>query len=404
MEIGETPFDHHSAAYVERSHSILRRLRAECPVAHTSAHGGYHVATRYRDVAQAARDDVTYSSAWLPGEGQPKGIAIPPTLVRFGFIMMDPPESLKHRRAINPLFSPAAVERLLPRLRHHVTLAIDEFIEKGRCDLVHDLADRVPAMATIEVMGLDLADWRRYVEHFHHSVSADATTDQYRDEHGPDNWVIRTLREAIRERRVRPRGDGLTYMINQPIDGVPMTDESAVENLLLILVGGFDTSAALLSNALLHLSRVTEDRDRLVADPALLETATEEFLRYFSPVQNLGRTVTRPTVLGDRHLELGDRVLLCWASANLDEEEFAEPERILLERFPNRHQAFGLGTHRCAGSHLARAEFKATLTEVLKRLPDYRVLEAECLRYPSIGSNNGWMSMPAVFTPGPRSG
>jgi cytochrome P450 len=224
----------------------------------------------------------------------------------------------------------------------------------------------------------------------------------YEKEYGPDNWVIESIRAAIRARRERPRTDGLTYMINQPIDGAAMTDEDAVENLLLIMIGGFDTSAALLSNALLYLSENPSERERLRSDPTLIDSATEEFLRFFSPVQNLGRNVTAETVLGGEELKPGDRVLLCWASANLDEEEFPEADQIILDRFPNRHQAFGLGTHRCAGSHLARAEFKISLGEILRRLPDYQVRREHAKRYPSIGSNNGWMSMPAAFTPGTK--
>jgi cytochrome P450 len=108
--------------------------------------------------------------------------------------------------------------------------------------------------------------------------------------------------------------------------------------------------------------------------------------------------------VGGQHIEAGDRLVLSWSSANFDESVFDRPDEVILDRFPNRHQAFGLGIHRCLGSNLARAEFAVVLEEVLRRLPDY-VIDAERARhYPTIGIVNGWITLPATFTAGPRAG
>ena len=394
-------FDHHAPEFVESSHSVYARLRAECPIPRSGRHGGFYVATRYADVASMARNDALFSSEWR-ADGSRDGVSIPRLPHGHGFIEMDPPESLKYRRAINPMFSPSAVEELLPRIRHHITAAIDDFIERGECDIVHDFADRVPAAVTLEMMGLPSENWRRWVDYFHGETSHDIDDPSYHELYGAENWALTTLQEAIADRRARPRPDGLTWVISREIDGQPMRDDAAVEVMFLLMVGGFDTSAAIISNSLFYLSQNPGARLRLMEDPGLLDSACEEFLRYYSPVQTLARTVTADVDVSGVRLKAGDRVLLSWASADLDGAEFPDPEEIILDRFPNRHVAFGVGTHRCAGSHLARAEFRIALEETFSRLPDLRIDPATAVRYPSIGFNNGWLSMPARFRPGRR--
>ena len=169
-----------------------------------------------------------------------------------------------------------------------------------------------------------------------------------------------------------------------------------------IINGGVDTTTVLLANALEYLDRNHDLRRRLVDEPALLPSATEEFLRYFSPVQAFSRTVARDVELGGQQLERGDRVLLCFGSANRDESEFPAADEFVADRFPNRHVAFGLGKHRCIGSTLARTEFMIMLDEVLARMPDYEIDRDASERYVSLGIVNGWIRMPGRFTPGPR--
>ena len=137
--------------------------------------------------------------------------------------------------------------------------------------------------------------------------------------------------------------------------------------------------------------------------PGLLETATEEFLRLYTPVRTFARSVTRDTELGGCTLRKGDRVLLSELSASHDEHEFADADRFVPDRFPNKHLAFGMGIHRCPGSHLARVEFKRIVSEVFRRMPDYRLVEEEIRAYPNWATIGGWLTVPAVFTPGKRS-
>ncbi len=128
----------------------------------------------------------------------------------------------------------------------------------------------------------------------------------------------------------------------------------------------------------------------------------EEFLRYFSPTQALARTVTHDMEFAGCRMLQGDRVLLAWSSANRDPAQFENPDEVNIERWPNRHSAFGIGIHRCAGSHLGRAMARELLSQILNRMGDY-VVNLDALEpYPHQGTNNGWKSIPATFTPGPR--
>ena len=165
--------------------------------------------------------------------------------------------------------------------------------------------------------------------------------------------------------------------------------------MLLLIGGGVDTTTALTSAALVHLGRDLELRGRLIAEPALLPTATEELLRVYPPSRTHARTVTRDVELGGCWLRAGDRVLLGEASACHDDLAFPDADRFVADRSPNRHVAFGMGIHRCVGSHLARLEAVEILTAVLERIPDYQL--GEVVEYPNWAAIGGWASIPVTL-------
>jgi cytochrome P450 len=357
------------------------------------------VTTGYDDVAHVTRDDRVFSSAWLgPYAG---GVTLPPNNgYRMAFIEMDPPDSLKFRRIVNPLFASSAVERVTGYIRSVARNALNGFIEQGRADIVCDYAEVIPALSTMHVMGLPTDNWREYVEFFHHLVGAPPGSDERDESAKDDNVVQQSLSALLDDRRRKPRDDGLTCLVQARIDGKPLSDREALECATLIMIGGLDTTAALLSNTVLYLAENPHERRRLRERPELLSSACEEMLRYFSPVQNLARNVTEDCELGGRTLRAGDRVLVSWAAANRDPAHFPNPEEVDLERSPNRHQAFGLGTHRCVGAALARREFEVAIGELLRVIPDFSVEVEAARRYDRVGANNGWTSMPIVFEPG----
>jgi cytochrome P450 len=168
---------------------------------------------------------------------------------------------------------------------------------------------------------------------------------------------------------------------------------------MLTIGGGVDTTTALTSAALVHLGRNLDDRARLSADPGLLDTATEEFLRLYPPARTHARTLARDTDFGGCAMRAGDRALLSEISANRDQAAFPDAERFLIDRFPNRHVSFGVGIHRCPGSHLARLEFKTMVRRVMDRLPDFVLDEDAVSEYPNWSMLGGWAAIPVSFAP-----
>ena len=390
-------FDHHTSEFADDPWSPLANLRATCPVAFTENHDGYWVVTSYDEIKAVAQDDVRFSSA--------SGITIPDkknTGQRSIPIEMDPPDFLAFRKILHPMLSPAAVERITPVVERVVQAAIYEFIESGRGDLVHDLADPLPAMTTLHKLGLPVEQWREYSEPMHQVVFLRQGNPERAGAMAGLQMISEALYETIAARRAAPRDDMISYLVGCEVNGRLVTDDEVKDMAYLVIQGGFDTTGSAISNALLHLGRDPALRQRLIDEPEIMNTAIEEFLRYEAPQLALARTALVDVELGGRDIKAGDKRLLVWASANRDASWFDNPDAIDLDRFPNRHMTFGLGAHRCLGSTLARAQIKVALTAVLRRLPDYAIDESQATRPETVGIAYGMYAMPATFTPGQR--
>ncbi len=404
MTANEKPvvdFDHHSKEYADGWRAVTADLRKRCPVAWTDAHDGYWVASSYDAVRQAALDDETFSSDNdIAGERHGgKGTAIPSAPLRLIPLEVDPPLFTDYRKLLNPLFSPSAAEPWRPFLRQVTNAMIDRVCEKGELDIVHDIASPIPAMLTMSLLGLPLEGWERVATPFHEISWAVPGSEMYTRAIEGLFTILGEIAVVLKARKEEPREDLLTFLAHAEIEGRPLTEEEAIQICFLQLIGGVDTSTGLLSHSLAWLADHPDDSKRLVEDPAYLKTATEEFLRWASPAPALARTVTAPTTLGGQSLCPGDRLLLSWASANQDATVFDDPETVQLDRTPNRHQAFGLGAHRCLGSNLGRVQFQEILVTTLSRLPDLRADVSRAERYPSLGQVNGYSTLPATFTP-----
>jgi cytochrome P450 len=402
-------FDHHSPEYARRvfedPSGFFQEMQRDHPVAFTEKHGGYWVVSRYEDVKRVSEDDALFSSRNdLPHQGQAySGITIPGNGARSTPIEMDPPEFFDYRRLVNRWFAPAAIEKLKPRMMEFTTWCLDRHIESGRIDLVLDLSSPVPAMMTLYVLGIPLEHWHLYADTSHAVVYTPPDSPAKRKAIEGDMMMRGTFVEIIKERRRKPGDDIISHLVNARIGGDPIPDSTLIEMCSLIVHGGVDTTTSLLANTFEYLERTPEAKQRLIDDPELIFSAGEEFLRYYCPVQMLARTVTRDVEIGGQSIRAGERVGLWWAAANHDPAVFENPEQVILDRFPNRHAAFGLGIHRCLGSNFARAQYAAVLGEVLKRMPDFRLIRPEAEHYESIGTVNGYVKMPAAFAPGRRA-
>ena len=187
----------------------------------------------------------------------------------------------------------------------------------------------------------------------------------------------------------------ITALLNATVMGEFLPDDGIIGTVTLLIGGGFDTTTSLLAGALRWLDTRVHERVRLVDDIDYMNTATEEFLRYFTPGPGRRARRSRRTARSPGSaFSAGDRMFLSYAMCNHDPTSFPNPDEIVLDRFPNPHAAFGLGVHRCIGSNLARLDFKYMLREALRRMPDYRIDHAGKEQYESIGTINGFKHLP----------
>lgn len=393
----DVEFDHHSDEFAQDPWTPLADLRATCPVARSGTYGGFWVLTGYEEIKQVAGDDETFASS--------ETIVIPPKKnvgQKSIPIEVDGPEFLEYRRILHPMFSPTAVDRLTPAIERFAHKCIDDIIENGRCDFVHDLADPLPAMTTLLKLGLPVELWKSFSVPLHKVVFLRQDNPLRANILDELKVIADTITETIATRREAPRDDMISYLVHAEMADRPLTDHEIHEMVTLVIQGGFDTTGSAIGNALIHLDRDRDARRRLIEEPDLLPSAIEEFLRFEAPQLALARTATRDVTLGGREISAGDRVLMVWASANRDEKVFDDPDEIILDRFPNRHMTFGLGAHRCLGSTLARRQIAVALRAVLRRMPDYEIDFGAAERAETVGITYGMFSMPASFTAGER--
>jgi cytochrome P450 len=402
-------FNHHDRGWHERRVDEWAALR-RCPVAFNGRYGGFWVVSGHAEVAAVSRDGDTFSSThrpepsdgitWLGIAGIPRARSIPTQ----GIAEVDGPAHLDLRRVMNPYLVPRAVEGMRPLMEAATTWFLDERIETGTIDLVLDLANPVPAILTMALVGLPLDDWRRYADLFHGTIAHRPGEPAFDRAVAAVPAMLADLGRIAAERRDDPGDDLLSALVRADIDGRRLTDRELQGVLWNLIGGGLDTTTSLTALALHHLDAHPDLRDRLVAEPDLLGPATEEFLRYFSVNETLTRTVTRDTTLGGQALCRGEHLMLSWLSANRDEAVFDRADEVVLDRDVNPHLAFGVGPHRCIGMHLARTMFQVLVAAVLARMPDYRVDREATRFYAGNPELNGVVTMPATFTPGQRAG
>ncbi len=391
----DTDLDHHSARFREHNYEIMTDLQSRCPVAKSSAWGGYWLVTSYAAVFDACRDSDLFSNHMS------KAIPALPIETSFIPIDIDPPMLQKYRKLLLPYLSPKEAEQREPALRRTATELIDAFIESGEADLAEQLFTPLPARWTLQLLDFDESRWPDWIDWLH-SLIHDRAYAPERSAQSAAN-IYGTIAQEIAQRRLH-RGKGvLSDLMEAEIDGAKLSDEELAGIVVLLLLGGMDTTAGLTGNAFLRIDADPALRRRLLEDPAVLESATEEFLRHDTPVQGLTRVVTRDAEFHGRQLKKGDRVMLMFAAANRDPSAFECPHDIDLDRGTNRHMAFALGVHRCLGSNFARAMFRVMITELLRRLPDVHVA-APIERLADAGDVYAVKHLPVRFTPGPREG
>jgi cytochrome P450 len=417
-------FDHNSPAYVTERYDWFEAIRRDVgPVFWSPHHGGFWVVIGYPELVQAARDWETFSSRAefsrgpSVGDIRLNGLFVPPRTSRqlrrgtaagsAGIMLQeDPPDWDRARAAVAPLFSVQAAETWRERIQRLIDACIDRRIESGRVDLATDMFNIVPAIFSLELVGLPTDNYEdiAWLAHITSHLSADDPRWEEVLRRSERADQSRRLYAAIEARRSDRRGDLISQVLNARDKGIELSDDDVAALGGLIIGAGIDTTSALIGNTFINLTRFPSVRERLREHPEQTREAFDEFMRIGTPTQGLCRTVLRDTELGGQTMRAGDVVMLCWPAANRDPREYPDPLDIDLDRKPKMQVGFGYGNHRCLGQHYARLEFEIIFNTVLRRMPDIKIDVAGAKEYENCGIVTGWESLPATFTPGVRLG
>jgi cytochrome P450 len=357
----------------------------------------------FEGVRRALVDHGAFSSdlSHAPGHGNP----------REWFLFFDPPRHTKLRALISKAFTPRVIADLEPRIRQLSRQLLDQVIERGAMDLAADFAVPLPMRVIAEMLGVPAADWPRYrrwsdvILKIANTISRDEAAARAIQEYRAVKAEMRAwLPDLIARRRPAHQEDLLTRLVEAEVDGERLTPEEVLGFVQLLLVGGQETTANLINNAVLCLLEYPGQLARLRAEPGLLPSAIEEVLRYRSPLQWMPRATRRDVELHGQVIPAGKLVLPMIGSANRDPRQFPDAGRFDITRDPNPHLAFGHGIHACLGAPLARLEARIALSDFLGRVNGFeRASDGPWEPRQSLGVH-GPSRLPIRFVPGRRAG
>jgi cytochrome P450 len=381
-----TDFDFLAPELVENPYPMWDTLRSKCPIAHTDRFMGVYLPTRYADVRAIALDTEHFSSRrTILREGRPPVPPAPP-------ITSDPPAHQAQRNVLLPFFTPEVIAGYEPRTRAMCRELIERFAGKNDCDAAADYAQEIPTRVTAYMLGIseEAGDlFRKWIHDFFEIGMTDQET------------LLRTVTEVrtffaeeIRKRRAAPTEDLISHLLDARIDGQPLSDDHVSGTLRLLLFAGIDTTWSAIGSCLWHLATHAENRKRLVAEPHLIPTAVEEFLRAYAPA-TVTREVVKETQISGCRFKEGEMVLLAFPAANRDPERFPDAGRVVVDRTPNPHVAFGVGIHRCLGARLATMEMTVALQEWLRRIPEFTLAPGAIVQW-SNGPVRGPRQLPLI--------
>ncbi|MDO8364366.1 MAG: cytochrome P450 [Actinomycetota bacterium] len=370
-------YDIFDPQYIADPYGIWAELRQTCPMAHTDRWGGSWLPTRYADVYAIAHDIEKFPSgngiSVVPLIDMPDGAPAPSPLLTAGIppISADPPLHTWTRRLVLPTMSPARVAEYEVYTRALCRRLAVDIRERGEGDAAAEYAQQIPVRVIGHILGVpeDMSDtfteWVRDILEF--------ANDPDRRRRGITG-LLAFVQEAIAERQADPKDDFITELLQSEHDGEPTGVDVVMGMCALLLIAGIDTTWSSIGSTMWHLATHPGDRHRLVANPDLMPTAVEEFLRAYAPV-TMARRVMEDTEYNGCPIKAGERVLMNFPGANRDPEVFPDADTVILDREHNRHLAFGSGIHRCAGSNLARMELRVSIEEWLAAMPEFEVTD-----------------------------
>jgi cytochrome P450 len=369
-----TDFDHTDPAWTADPYPIWTELRERCPIAHSPRFGGTWLPVTHELVSEVAydREGRFTSRAVLVSEQRPGPDDLPAPIGIAPPITSDPPFHAIVRRMLIPAFAPKAIAALEPFTRSLCRELLARTAGLDSFDAATEYTRHIPVRVMVEFLGFPQEDADlvrdfigRTMEDLDRSPEERAAiTDEFAD----------YMDVQIAEHKARPRDDLTTFLTEAEIGGEKLAVSHIRGTMILLMIAGIDTTWSAVGASLWHLAQHQQDRKRLAAEPGLMSTATEEFLRAYAPA-TMARMLARDCEFHGRQMKEGDWLLLPFPSANRDPAVFPDADVVLLDRVENRHATFGLGRHRCLGSNLARMELRLALEEWLVRYPDFELAD-----------------------------
>lgn len=391
-----TDFDHTEQEWATDPYVIQDDLRQRCPVAHTDRFGGGWLPTRYEDVAAVAYDTDRFTSRSIvmsnfrPDKSLAPVGGTPP-------ISSDPPFHHGARKLLLPAFTKTKIAALEESTRAYCHELLDGLAGQDVVDAAEDYAQHIPMRVIADMLGFPSADQGEFATFVHEALEGVQWPLEKRL--AGIQKLFTYLSAQIEDHLREPREDLTSYLIDAEMDGQKLDPFHIAGTMGLLLIAGIDTTWSAIGASIWHLAGNDDDRRRLAADPSLMGTATEEFLRAYAPV-TMARLVKQDgTELGGVTMNEDDWVLLSFPAANRDPAQFERADEVLLDREVNRHAAFGLGIHRCVGSHLARMELRVALEVWMERHPEFTLDDPAAVRW-SGGQVRGPRRLPVRVTAG----
>ncbi|VCT91979.1 Steroid C26-monooxygenase [Mycolicibacterium hassiacum DSM 44199] len=379
------------AFYAGDSRSVYKWMRENEPVFRDR--NGLAAAATHAAVIEAERKPELFSNAGGIRPDQP-GVEM--------MIEMDDPQHLLRRKLVNSGFTRKRVRDLQPAIERLCDTLIDNVCERGECDFVWDIAAPLPMAVIGDMLGVLPEEREMFLKWSDDLVGfLSSTTDPEQFQVTMDAFAAYSeyMMGMIAARKENPTDDLVSVLVHAEVEGSKLEDHQIVTEVLLLLIGGDETTRHTLSGGTRQLLLHPDQHERLRNDLSLLPNAIEEMLRWTAPVKNMARTLTDDVEFHGTALKQGEKMLLLFESANFDEQVFDDPEKFDIDRYPNNHLAFGFGTHFCLGNQLARLELSIMLTKLLARLPDLRLANDEPLPLRPANFVSGLEKMPVVFTP-----
>jgi cytochrome P450 family 142 subfamily A polypeptide 1 len=380
------------AWYTREPHDLWAWMRDNAPVYRDDANDVWGI-TRYHDILAIEKDPVTFSSRRSP---RPHGDPLPM------MISLDDPEHHRRRNLVNRGFTPRRVRDKQQQIAEICDAVIDRVCGRGECDFVWDIAAPLPLLLIGDMLGFErdaYDDLLRWSDDMIRGTTIGDPAAQQRSMEAAMAFRAYQLGVIADRRSKPPRTDLVSVLCHAEIDGDRLDDESLVQETLLILIGGDETTRHVISGGMLALIEHPEQRAVMTAYPEGMEVAVEELLRWVSPIKNMSRTVARDLEFRGQHFREGDQLMLFYPSANRDDAVFDDPYRFDVRRTPNPQIAFGFGPHFCLGASLARLELQVMFSRLLSRLPDLELATTDPLPYRASNFIVGPEAMPVRFTP-----